>query len=183
MRTILSVLLLLLASMTVEAKLKIEKSVDRLTKHTVTKANGLKLCQPKESGAFAKCANLSLAWIEAQPDIVAVRFEFPETVSVQELAINVDGEIQVIRATTAATDFKYDPNLARVGASAASSANTFLVPVSALRALCKDANGGILRVSGTHSSMDFDFWRQAKMKGLPADELREFLDTVAPVTR
>jgi hypothetical protein len=182
MRTILSIVLLLLASMTVEAKLKIEKSVDRLTKQMVSKANGLKLCQPKESGAFAKCANLALAWTEAQPDVVAVRLEFPETVSVQELAINVDGNIQVIKATTAATDFKYDPNLARVGASAASSANTFLVPVSALRALCKDANGGILRVSGTHSSMDFDFWRQAKMKGLPADELREFLDTVAPET-
>jgi len=28
--------------------------------------------------------------------------------------------------------------------------------------------------------MDFDFWRQAKMKGLPVEDLRQFLDAIAP---
>jgi hypothetical protein len=181
MRISCAVCMSLLISMAAYGKLKIEKSVDRLTKQTVTQAKGLKLCQPRESGAFAKCATLSLAWMPELPDSVALRLEFPETVSVQELAINVDGSIQVFKATTAVTDFNYDPNLARLGMSGASSVNTFLIPVAALRSLCKDAASGMLRVTGVHSSLDFDFWRQAKMKGLPADDLRQFLDEVVPV--
>jgi hypothetical protein len=171
---------MLLVSATADAKLKIEKHVDRLTKQTITQATGLKLCQPRDAGAFGKCATLSLAWAAERPDTVQIHFEFPDTVSLLEMAINVDGSIQVFKATTSVTDHDYDPSLAKVGLSGASSANTFQVPVFALRALCKDASGGIMRLSGTHSKLDFDFWRQAKMKGLPADELREFLDAVAP---
>lgn len=178
-----AVFMLLLTSMAAEAKLKIEKHVDRLTKQSVTQANGLKLCQPRDSGAFAKCATLSLAWVQDRPDSVALRLEFPEAMSIQELAINADGSIQVFKATTAVTDFNYDANLARAGMTGASSANAFLVPVVALRSLCKDATSGILRVTGVHSRLDFDFWRQAKMKGLPVDELRQFLDEVAPISQ
>jgi hypothetical protein len=181
MRTTILAILLLVSSTTVDAKLKIETRVDRLTKQTITQADGLKVCQPRDSGAFAKCATVKLAWIATQADSVAIRLEFPETVSIQEVAINVDGVVQAFKATTASTDFGFDPNLARVGMSGASSANTFLISIAALRALSKDASSGILRVSGPHSSIDFDFWRQAKMKGLPVDDLRQFLDAVAPM--
>ena len=177
---ILLVAVLMLASATADAKLKIEKQVDRLTKQTITRAKGLKLCQSIDVGAFAKCATLTLAWTESQPEAVAIRLEFPDTVSIQEVAINVEGAIQVFKAPTTTTAFDYDRNLAQVGMSGASSANTFLLPVSGLRSLCKDATSGIMRLSGPHSSMDFDFWRQAKMKGLPVEDLRQFLDAIAP---
>jgi hypothetical protein len=179
MRTIL-VAIMMIASSTAAAKLRIETYVDRLTKQSVTHAKGLKVCQTREVGAFAKCAALTLSWVTDAPESVTIRLEFPETVSLQEMAINVDGAIRVFKAHTVATDFNYDGKLARVGMSGASSANTFMVPISALRALCRDSTSGILRVSGVHSSIDFDFWRQAKMKGLPVDDLRQFLDAVAP---
>jgi len=182
MRNVVAAVVMMLASVTADAKLKIEKHVDRLTKQTVTQAKGLKLCQPRDAGAFGKCATLNLAWVADRPETIVLHLEFPDTVSILELAINVDGSVQVFKAATAVTDFDYDPNLAKTGVSGASSANTFLVPASALRSLCKDGASGIMRVSGPHSSIDFDFWRQAKMKGLPVDELREFLEAVAPVT-
>src|SRR5512144_2281407 len=117
MRITIAVVMLLLTSMAADAKLKIEKHVDRLTKQAVTQARGLKVCQPRDSGAFAKCATLALAWIPDRPDGVVLRLEFPESVSIQDLAINVDGSIQVFKATTAVTDFDYDSNMARAGMS------------------------------------------------------------------
>jgi hypothetical protein len=109
MRTTILAILLLVSSTTVDAKLKIETRVDRLTKQTITQADGLKVCQPRDSGAFAKCATVKLAWIATQADSVAIRLEFPETVSIQEVAINVDGVVQAFKATTASTDFGFDP--------------------------------------------------------------------------
>ena len=180
MRQIIAVAFLTLASASSNAALKIEKRVDALTKKTLTIARDLKVCQIKTAGMMAKCAALDLTWTDEMPDSIAVRITFPETVSVQQLAINMNGEVQRFDATTAVTDFNYDKNLPTYTGSGASSGNTFLVPVTALRSLCKDADSGIMRVSGTHSSIDFDFWRQAKMKGVPADELRQFLDAVVP---
>lgn len=157
---------------------KIEERVDALSRESLVQATGLKLCQVKSAGLAAKCAMLQLAWQRTKPDLVPVRIELPELTSVLEVAVNVDGTVRRYGAAVPVTDIDYDSALQRAAGLGFSSANVFVLPVEVLRSLASNAESGILRVSGTHSSVDFDFWRKAKMKGVPADELKEFLKRI-----
>jgi hypothetical protein len=169
-------LILLLVAVNADAqRFKIEETTDALSRETYLRATGLKLCQVKEAGFAAKCAALELAWHPSEPDLVAVRIEIPDLTSVLEAAANVDGTVRRYGADVPVTDIDYDSGMQVAAGAGFTSANVFVLPVAVLESLASDADSGILRVSGTHSSVDFDFWRKAKMRGLPADELREFL--------
>jgi hypothetical protein len=176
MRAITGLILLLLAVNVHAQRFKIEETTDALSRETYLRATGMKLCQAKEAGFAAKCAVLQLAWHPSEPDSVAVRIEIPELTSVLEVAANVDGTVRRYGANVPVTDIDYDRGLQVAAVAGFTSANVFVLPVAVLESLASNADSGILRVSGTHNSLDFDFWRKAKMRGVPADELREFLD-------
>ncbi len=172
MKRIATVVLLFLACNANAQSFKIEEQTDMLTKETYISAGILKLCQTKNAGIIAKCAQLKFAWNPKMPKYVAVRIDIPDIASVLNVSVNIKGTIQTFDADEPTDIQPYYEKYTRSG-------NTFIMPLEALRALCSDPNYGIMRVSGTHSSYDYDFWRKAKMKGLPSDELREFLDKIS----
>jgi hypothetical protein len=178
MRIIAVVILLMVAVNADAQRFEIEETTDRLSRETYLRAAGLKLCQVKDEGFAAKCAVLQLAWQPSAPDLVAVRIEIPDLTSVLEVAVNVDGTVRRYGADVPVTDIDYDRGLQVAAGAGFTSANVFVLPVAVLQSLASNAESGILRVSGTHNSVDVDFWRKAKMRGVPADELREFLKEI-----
>lgn len=178
MKFIIGLAALLLATDALAQRFSIEDRTDALTRETYVQASGLKLCQVKSAGFAAQCAVLQLAWEQSTPELVAIRIEVQDLTSVLEVAARVDGEVRRYGAEVPVTDIDYRSGLQMAAGAGFSSANVFVLPVEALRSLSSDAESGVLRVSGTHSSFDFDFWRKAKARGLPADELRSFLTRI-----
>jgi hypothetical protein len=158
---------------------RISEEHDAFTKASYLKASGLKLCQIRAAGFAAQCATLDLAWDRRDPGLVIVRLEQPGITSITEIAVNIDGNIQRYGADIPVTDFDYEPSLLRLSAYVAwSSANTFVLPVHALKAIAASKDNGVIRVLGTHAATDYDFYRKARAKGVPADELARFLEAL-----
>ena len=178
MKVIAAVILGLVGASAHAQSFRIEERTDALTRETYLQAKGMKLCQIKSAGFAAQCATLEMAWQPSHPELVALRIEMPTLTSVLEVAVNVDGQVRRYGAEVPVTDINYDSGLRMAAGLGFSSANLFVLPVEVLRSLASDPDAAILRVSGTHTSIDFDFRRKAKMKGLPADELRKFLESV-----
>lgn len=178
MRLIVGLAFLLVATDAAAQRFRIEESTDALTRESYLQASGLKLCQVKSAGFAAQCAVLQLVWERSTPDLVAIRIEIPDLTSVLEVAARVGGEVRRYGAEVPVTDIDYSSGLQMAAGAGFSSANVFVLPIEALRSLSSDEDSGLLRVSGTHTSFDFDFWRKAKARGLPADELREFVTRI-----
>lgn len=157
----------------------IAEQFDDFTKSTYLRGDGLKVCQVKKAGFVAPCATLDLVWDPAQPNVVGVRLERPEISSITGIAVNINGEIQRFAADVPVTDFDYNESLGRfMRFMAWSSANTFVLPVDVLKAIASNKENGVIRVTGTHAATDYDFYRKAKARGLPADELSKFIERI-----
>lgn len=156
--------------------LKIEEKTDKLTQETMVIGGPLKVC--KAEGI--KCASLILVWMPTAPETITVNVKVPEQMSVQRLQLRMDGEVRSFDSVQAITDTHIDYN--SLFGITSSSANTFVLPVGALRALTEN-EPSLLRVSGVNDSVDFDFKKRAKMRGLPVDELRQFLTAIAEKTQ
>jgi len=159
---------------------KIEQKQDEFTKASYIRASDLKLCQIKSAGFAAQCASLDLVWDPEMPEVVAIRLEQNGISGITQVAVNIGGDIQRFGADTP-TYFDYSRSIGRASRTLAwSSANMFLLPVSVLEAIAADQGNGLIRVTGLHASTDYDFYRKAKARGVPADELRKFLSAIKP---
>lgn len=158
---------------------KVEERRDEFTKASYVSASDLKICQVKSAGFAARCASIDLVWSRDEPGVVGIRMTQPDIQSITAIAVNIDGTIHRYGADVGVTDFNYDESLGRFASFMAwSSTSTFALPVRALEAIASDEDSGIIRVLGTHAATDFDFYRKAKARGLPADELRQFLEFI-----
>jgi hypothetical protein len=158
---------------------KIEQKHDEFTKASYIRASDLKLCQIKSAGFAAQCASLDLVWMPDEPETVAIRLEQNGISGISQVAVNINGQIQRFGADLP-TDFDYNRSIGRASSTMAwSSANVFVLPVAALKGIAADQGNGIMRVTGIHASTDYDFYRKAKARGVPADELRKFLDAIS----
>ena len=171
MRQFAITLLLLFSAAASAQSFKIKEQTDPLTKQNMVVAESLKLCQIKDAGLMAKCAQLRFLWLPKHPDFVLVRVDIPEITSVLKLSINIDGDVKTFSSSEPITDI----NVYRGYGISPTSGNSFLLPLTAFQSLANNKEFGIMRVTGTHNSIDYDFWRKAKARGLPADELRELL--------
>lgn len=163
-----------------DARFRISEEQDEFTKTSYLVGDGLKLCQPKSAGFAAMCATLQLVWRPSEPEVVGIRLEQRGIQNIDRIAVNIGGEISTYGASVATTDFNYEQVLSQLSTVMAwSSANAFVLPVSALEGICADEANGVIRVTGTHEVTDYDFYRKARGKGVPADELAEFLDAIA----
>lgn len=179
MKTLLSVLLALFAVTAHAAGFKISEQRDDFTRTSAVHGENLKLCQVRSAGFAAECASLHLVWRHEYPDVIGVRLESPGVSSITEIAVNIGGSIERFGADVLVTDFDYSHALANLSGSMAwSSANSFVLPVEVLKAIAAQKDNGIIRVLGTHSATDYDFFRRARARGVPADELRQFLDRI-----
>lgn len=158
---------------------KIEQKQDEFTKASYIRASDLKLCQIKSAGFAAQCASLDLVWDPEMPEVVAIRLEQNGISGISQVAVNIGGHIQRFGADLP-TDFDYNRSIGRAYSTMAwSSANVFILPVSALQGIVADQGNGVMRVTGLHTSTDYDFYRKAKARGVPADELRKFLEYIS----
>lgn len=159
---------------------EIEEKHDEFTKSSYIYASGFKLCQVKSAGVLAQCATLQLVWLPDDPNTVAIRFEQNGISDISEVAVNLNGKIERFGADIPITGIDYSRSIGRASSAMAwTSANVFLLPVRALRAMVDDEASGILRVTGLRASTDYDFYRRAKMRGVPADDLRAFLAAIS----
>lgn len=148
---------------------------DEFTGETFTHGSDLKVCQPK--GIASTCAMLNLYWTPAEAESVVVRIDITGGfTSILSLSVRGDEGVRTFDAPTQVTDLTRHSTAAR--AVNWSSGNSFILPVDALRAIANSQDHGLIRVTGTHSSVDFSFYRKASMKGLPVDHLRTFLAAI-----
>ena len=170
---VISLTLLLGASAAHAQSLKIEEKTDAPTKESMLVGGPLKVCM----SAGRKCAALTLTWSKQQPEVVSVFVELPNaSVGIRQLELRMDGEMRTFESAVAA-DVVYDAGNT-VSHGQWTSANTFVVPLKAIQALAVQ-QPRILRVTGGQDTFDLDFDKRAKMRGLPADELQQFLTAIA----
>lgn len=144
---------------------------DDFTGTTYIVGSDIKVCPPK---GITSCASVQIAWTQEDPDTALVRIEIHNVTSVLALSAKTPDGIVTFDADTIT-----DIDAARVPSGLAwSSANTFAVPVKVLESIASSREAGTIRVTGTHSAMDFDFYRKASMRGLPVDQLRTFLQRI-----
>lgn len=149
----------------------IEEHRDDFTGTTYIVGDGLKVCPPK---GITSCASLRIAWTQEDPDTALLRIEVHNATSILALSAKTPDGIVTFDADTIT-----DIDAARVPSGLAwSSANTFAVPVRVLESIASSRETGTIRVTGTHSAIDFDFYRKASMRGLPVDQLRTFLQRI-----
>jgi hypothetical protein len=150
----------------------IEEHRDDFTGTTYIVGDGLKVCPPK---GITSCASLRIAWTQEDPDTALLRIEVHNATSILALSAKTPDGIVTFDADTIT-----DIDAARVPSGLTwSSANTFAVPIQVLESIAASRETGTIRVTGTHSSIDFDFYRKAKARGVPADELRKFLEYIS----
>lgn len=149
----------------------IQEKRDDFTQSSFIHGSGLKVCQPK---GWSYCAVLDLLWYPDNPGEVLVRIERSgEPISMLELSVRMEEGIRTFESSTPVTNVQYDRYL--IGDQAFSSANSFFLPVDALESIASDKARGIIRITGTHTTLDLDFYRKASMRGLPIDNLKAFL--------
>lgn len=158
---------------------KISEQHDSFTKSAYLRANDLKLCQVRNAGFAATCATVHLVWRAETPEFVGVQLQEPGLSSITEIAVNIGGEVQRFGARVPVTDFDYTRTLAGyTSLTSWTSSNSFVLPLAALEGIAASKENGVIRVTGTHASTDYDFYRKAKARGVPADELRQFIEAI-----
>lgn len=155
---------------------KVEARTDRLTHETFLEAKGLKVCQVKEAGFAAKCALLSIQWSPQDKDFVTVKVEIPEVASILKLIVRFDGKLETFDSLEQLSTHQI---ASQYSLDTVSTANTFRLPLMILKHLSGGPDSGLIRVMGVNSQYDLDFFRKAKMRGVPADELKQFLHSLA----
>ena len=108
---------------------------------------------------------------------MVVSVEWHDTVyaSIQEIAFNLGGEIRRFEAR--GSDGVQHDSRTRCGFEG-ESRNVFLVSLAVLEGVAQPGDSGIVRVSGVGGYTDYGYYRKAKARGVPTDELRQFIGYV-----
>jgi hypothetical protein len=170
----LGVLLLFSAVTEAQVRFRIEEITDALTRETLLVAGDLMVCPVKGQGIA--CETLQFRWSQATPESITLRVEVTgQAVSISRLQMRVGDEVRSYSSETP-TDVNYSSGLP--GDLGLSSANAFVVPIIALKALA-EGDPSLLRVCSVHDCVDLDFRRRAKFRGLPVDELNQLLAAIS----